>query len=456
MTYSSPRIPFLAGDYPTDEDRKSQGGQPIVVKRTPSIEPLRNVVENYKDFIAPTEFQRPESWTPRDRFKFFNSLLMDRIEGVLVIVNIDEALYNLKDVAPDDRAVRLFEALKSQGYEYVVLDGHNRIQFLTALINNKYGIPEGEYGYIRSEKDTSVSRFKVRRNKNTFKDLPQAVQNTILNRRCVISEYTQIGYDGLSDVFINTNAGVFPNRQELRNALNSPWADYVRALRSEIPELLGLVFSNFRKRYIGDDWIVECLDFALGSITELDEEVAFEGKLFNGERDADGNRILETYRAYVEVRQVSQGSKDKLYESNFLSEQEQLGHLQVFRDLSEYITEMIAEVDGSDMEPKEKVKEIKRLTTKVNLMNLFWMMCNGIDTYEQARLAVDLHKAAYANSVRCYGEDEATFKNACSGSRKPNLEFRYIVLTEIIQEVRKQEDFTSLNEQFKVGNQLLS
>ena len=74
---------------------------------------------------------------------------MDRIEGVLVIVNIDEALYNLKDVAPDDRAVRLFEALKSQGYEYVVLDGHNRIQFLTALINNKYGIPEGEYGYIK-------------------------------------------------------------------------------------------------------------------------------------------------------------------------------------------------------------------------------------------------------------------------------------------------------------------
>ena len=52
MTYTSPRIPFLAGNYPTDEDRKSQGGQPIVVKRTPSIEPLKNVVVNYKDFIA--------------------------------------------------------------------------------------------------------------------------------------------------------------------------------------------------------------------------------------------------------------------------------------------------------------------------------------------------------------------------------------------------------------------
>ena len=55
---------------------------------------------------------------------------------------------------------------------------------------------------------------------------------------------------------------------------------------------------------------------------------------------------------------------------------------------------MIAEVDGSDMEPKEKTKEIKKLTTKVNVMNLFWMMCNGVDTYEQARLAVQLHQEA--------------------------------------------------------------
>ena len=55
MTYSSPRIPFLAGNYPTEEDRKNKGGLPIVVKRTPSIEPLRNVVENYKEFIAPPE-----------------------------------------------------------------------------------------------------------------------------------------------------------------------------------------------------------------------------------------------------------------------------------------------------------------------------------------------------------------------------------------------------------------
>ena len=445
MTYSSPSIPFLAGNYPTEEDRKNKGGLPIVVKRTPSIEPLRNVVENYKDFIAPPEFQRPESWTSKERTAFFNSLLMDRIEGVLVVVNIDEALYNLQEVSPDDRAVRLFNALQNQEYEYVILDGHNRLQFLMGLINNRYGIPEGEYGYIRSEKDTSVSRFKVRRNKNKFSDLPKVVQDTLLKRRCIISEYTQIGYDGLSDVFINTNAGIFPNRQELRNAWNSAWADYVRAVRSEVPELLSKMFSNFKKRYIGDDWIVECLDFAIGAITELDEPAKFEGKIFNGERDEHGNRILDEYVAEVEISPVSQSTKDNLYRSNFLSEQEQVGYLQVFKDLSEYVTEFIAEVDGSDLEPKAKTDEIKRITTKVNLMNLYWMMCNGLDTYEQARLAVDLHKDAYADSVRCYGEDEATFKNACSGSRKGNLEFRYIVLKEIIEEVVAQTTLSEVN-----------
>ena len=441
--YSRPTIPFLAENYST-EDREDQ---PIVVKRTPSIEPLKNVVSNYKELIAPPEFQRPESWTPKDKIAFFRSLLMDRIEGALVVVNIKDALHNLEQIAVDtgfvDRAIALLKSLDEQDYEYIALDGNNRFRFLFGLYNNEYGIPEGTYEYIRSERDQHPTRFKVRRNKNKFKDLPKAVRDTLLNRRFVISEYTQIGYDGLSEVFINTNSGVFPNRQELRNALNSPWADYVRALRSEIPELLGRIFANFTKRYNGDDWIVECLDYVLASATELDEEVAFEGKLFNGERDDDGNRILETYSADVEIRQISQQTKDNLYKSNFLSKAEQVGYLQVFKNLSEYVSEMIAEVDGSDMESKEKAKEIKKLTTKVNLMNLFWMMCNGVDTYEQARLAVQLHQEACANSIRCYGDDEATFNIACQGSRKSNLEFRYIVLNEIIEETVKQ---TTLSE----------
>ena len=192
MTYSRPTIPFLSENYSRDGEDK-----PIVVKRTPSIEKLSNVVSNYKELIAPPEFQRPESWVAKDKIAFFKSLLMDRIEGALVIVNIKDALYNLQQIAVEygfeDRAILLLKSLQEQGYKYIALDGNNRFRFLFGLINNTYSIPEGTYEYIRSDKDTQTTRFKVRRNKNTFNDLPQAVKDTIKERRFVISEYTQIG-----------------------------------------------------------------------------------------------------------------------------------------------------------------------------------------------------------------------------------------------------------------------
>ena len=60
--------------------------------------------------------------------------------------------------------------------------------------------------------------------------------------------------------------------------------------------------------------------------------------------------------------------------------------------------------------------------------------------YEQATEAVRLHEVAYNNKDRFFGEkgeeyDDLTFKNACEGSRAVNIEYRYVILSEIIQEV---------------------
>ena len=101
------------------------------------------------------------------------------------------------------------------------------------------------------------------------------IQDVILGRAVVISEYSQIGYDGLSEVFLNTNSGVFPNGQEIRNSFNSPWADYVRVLRSECAVFWEYMFSDFKKRYCGDEWIAQTLDFCLQAIddSQLNEEL---------------------------------------------------------------------------------------------------------------------------------------------------------------------------------------
>ena len=420
-SYELPKspIPFLDGHQPLNLDH-AHGGEPIVVKKTPNIMGLQQVVVKYALNVAPENFQRPESWSKDDQKAFFISLCMDRVEGVIVIVDVENALYKLQQVAPDDRAIsNIYEPILEAGLEYIVLDGNNRLQFLINLINGIYSIPEGRYGYIRDPQDHSISVFTVKRNKNKFSDLPKPVQRTLLNRLIIISEYTQIGYDGLSEVFLNTTSGVFPNAQEIRNALNSPWADYVRSLRSEIPQLLGHMFKNFKKRYCGDDWIVDCLDFVLN--------VA----------DVDPDGVKET--AYYPITQTS---KTKLYKSDFLSAAEQIRIRDTFIDLASFLDQLIDE---------KITKEDKKLLKRKSLIqNLFFMIYNGLTTYEQVQAAVELHDKAYFDKKNTFYPnwsdaetdkqfDDLTFKNACEGSRSINMEFRYLQLTKIMSEVMGTE-----------------
>ena len=423
-SYELPKspIPFLDGHQPLTLD-PAHGGEPIVVKKTPSIMGLHQVVVKYALNVAPENFQRPESWSKDDQKKFFISLCMDRVEGVIVIVDVENALYKLQQVAPDDRAIsNIFDPIQEAGLEYIILDGNNRLQFLINLINDIYSIPEGRYGYIRDPQDHSISVFTVKRNKNKFSDLPKPVQRTLLNRLIIVSEYTQIGYDGLSEVFLNTNSGVFPNAQEIRNALNSPWADYVRALRSEIPQLLGHMFKNFKKRYCGDDWIVDCLDFVLNVKTD--------------ERNDEDEVINTTYSP------ITQSSKTKLYKSDFPTPAEQVRIKDTFIDLASFVDQMIDEKIT-----KEDKKLLKR---KALLQNLFYMMYHGLTTYEQVQQAVELHDKAYFDKKNVFYPnwsdedtdkqfDDLTFKNACEGSRSVNMEFRCLQLTKIISEVMGTE-----------------
>ena len=423
-SYELPKspIPFLDGHQPLNLDH-AHGGEPIVVKKTPNIMGLQQVVVKYELNVAPENFQRPESWSKDDQKAFFISLCMDRVEGVIVIVDVENALYKLQQVAPDDRAIsNIYEPILEAGLEYIVLDGNNRLQFLINLINGNYSIPEGRYGYIRDPQDHSISVFTVKRNKNKFSDLPKPVQRTLLNRLIIISEYTQIGYDGLSEVFLNTNSGVFPNAQEIRNALNSPWADYVRSLRSEIPQLLGHMFKNFKKRYCGDDWIVDCLDFVLNVKTD--------------ERNDEDEVINTTYSP------ITQSSKTKLYKSDFPTPAEQVRIKDTFIDLASFVDQMIDEKIT-----KEDKKLLKR---KALLQNLFYMMYHGLTTYEQVQQAVELHDKAYFDKKNVFYPnwsdadtdkqfDDLTFKNACEGSRAINMEFRCLQLTKIISEVMGTE-----------------
>ena len=400
---NSLQIPFL--DVVEVQETGLTGGQPILVKKEPKVRDLGYVAKKYKNKEAPENFQRPESWSKVDFKKYLHSILMDRIEGSIVVVDIDSCIHRLQQVAPNDRALQLFLALKEKGRKYIILDGNNRLSFMIRLVNGDYTIPEGEYSYIRDPQDTSVSTFRVKRGKDKFSDLPPVVQDVILARAVVISEYSQIGYDGLSEVFLNTNSGVFPNGQEIRNSFNSPWADYVRALRSECAVLLGYMFSDFKKRYCGDEWIAQTLDFCLQAV--------------------DDSQLNEELQIGVQFNSVTASTMNNLYRSTFLSPKDQVLYRDTFVTAMDWINQMIDDADDATT-----IKEIKRKTT---VQNLIFMMTHGIKTYEQAVAAVQLMNDEYKSGNAII--DDVTYKNACEGFRKVNVEIRYQILTQIIDEV---------------------
>jgi len=355
-------------------------------------------------FNAPRQFQRPIAWTASDRKKFFQSLLMNREEGVYVFVDVKSCIARLESAGEcDNDSYKFFKKFLSEGYEYIILDGNNRMCFIKSLFNDEYSIPEGTYYFISDEQNGILSTFVVRKGKQKFSNLPERVQTVVLERLASVSVYKQITLEGMSEVFQNLNSGVPLNPQELRNAYCTPWADYIRKVADEISSLLSKLFKDPRFRLKGEEWVAECFDLQLNAI----------------DIDAETND--------VSCKSITQSTKNKLYLSDFLNEEEENYYFNKFIEMMDFISKMI----------DENVLEEKSLVRSSAVQNLFWMMCNGIETYEQAVSAVELHEKAYKDKDRVYpcGDEDKTFKECCDGKSKENLEFRYIIFSEILKKL---------------------
>lgn len=426
---------------------KRQKSHGIVPRHNDPLNTALNVLNLlYKDNTeAPEELQRPLSWQQKNKENFFESICMDRISGEIILVDVQKALDSLEQEAPKEpniayalihKAIKLFKDCLDRGHQFIVLDGNNRILFYIDLFNDRWTIPSGDYEYIREKTDSQTCSFTVVDGADKWSDLPKKVQNALFSRLQIVTMYTQIDWINMSLVFRNTNSMVAPNAQELRNADVSEWADWVRKIRKDNINLLRMIFENPMNRLCGDEWIVDCLDLTLQGIKLSDTPVTFKRKINEGRVDANGKSIEEKFTGKANCRAVTQTTKFDLYDCDLLPKGQTSYYEGVFTNLEDWLSKMVDKASTK--------KEKQALKTKSLTQNLFWLMCNGIDTYPQAVEAVKLHQEAYANSNMTYGPDEATFKNACSGSSAANIEFRYIILKGIIDEVVKEpeiEDF---------------
>lgn len=360
------------------------------VKSAPQVRTLKDTVKQYENSIAPEQFQRPESWQSVDKKKYFTSILMDRLEGSFVFVDLTLAVHKLESIAPENRAYKFFKDFKSQGYNYLTLDANNRLKMLTALLKDEWKIPSGSYWYVL---DDSVDHLKLEC-ATKFSDLPEVVRHLIEERQIIISQYTQIDYKGLSEVFLNVNSGVAPNPQEKRNAFGTEWADYVREVRNGDLSFMKLIHGeNHMRRLFSDNWIADALCLIRNVTTD-------------------------------KVTGINQLTKNILYTSDFIQSDADY-YTSKFQQLSSYITQMI----------EDQIMSVKAITRPVSCMNLLWMLCNGISTYEQAVDAMIEHEEFYQRKDDILNDNGRNFTWACGSLGNENNEIRMKVLPDIIQKV---------------------
>jgi len=418
-------------------------------KEAPITKTLKNLFQDYfKNFNAPPDFQRPRSWDADNEYNFFVSLLENTVEGTIVLVDILEALEAVKNIVGNttkgvkdmDRlyaTISLLEEKLKEGYDYIVLDGNNRLCFYIDLFNNEYSIPDGTYYYV-PHNGFDFRTFIVSRKANKFKDLPPDVQKALWHRLQTVSVYTQVDWDRMCEIFLNVNDGVDVERQEKRNAFGwSDWAGFIRTLRSENLNLLKMIHKDPIKAYTGDQTIAQCIDFVRQAIEETETIQKFENEI---DADEDGKGI--PYQAKVKVGASNQGTLDSLYCTVLEDEDKDYFQAQ-FLNLSHYVSTLCDEA----LNEKEK----EHYKSKAFIMNLFFMMCNGLDTYQEVSIAANLHRERVKDTSQTFAADKKTFYNACSGTSKPCLEYRYIVLTEIISKVHDQLGYSEeLEETFSV------
>ena len=83
-------------------------------KKDPLPMTIWDLYNNYKGSYAPEEFQRPESWSAKERKAYFLSVLMNRIEGTFVFVDVEIARARVESIDPTDISFTYFSNLLKQ------------------------------------------------------------------------------------------------------------------------------------------------------------------------------------------------------------------------------------------------------------------------------------------------------------------------------------------------------
>jgi hypothetical protein len=175
------------------------------------------------------------AWDIGRKRGYIESLYKCNIVTLIVLAHIDSCLAHATNIG-DEVSIEYFTMCKKNGYEYVILDGSNRIGAIKEYLNSIFDLITN-----KTRKDIKRTEFK--------------------GKYIGISLITKSTKAELHTHAIDLNSGVSWNGQEKRNALDAKISKFIRSISiGEYAECVGTKIDSINVKRMGEqELIANCL-----------------------------------------------------------------------------------------------------------------------------------------------------------------------------------------------------
>jgi len=209
---------------------------------------IRELLTDYdeSEVYYDESFQRRVVWGNATLNKYIESLTKGWAITPIVVADVKKCLKHSKKLG-DKVSIDYFAKILSGSYRYNSIDGQNRTKKLIDFLKNNIPI-SGTFVDADGKPRLITNTY--------FKNLPQRLQDRILDCPLNLQVSPPILRNQLSEIFEALNSGDHLNSQEKRNAKSSPIAEWVRKTSKDLNDGLSRVIHPKATERMLDDELV--------------------------------------------------------------------------------------------------------------------------------------------------------------------------------------------------------
>lgn len=192
------------------------------IMQTPCLKSISQIRDEFNDEQLYTDegVQRNFVWSLAERRDYIHSVFYNKAGSSIVVAQLVSSAKASKKAGDDAGYHRLWALFMDRGFEWISLDGQNRIKTINQFLNDDFSISGTFYGL-----DHEMYEYK----NTVYSKMDESVRNRFVTNQVVVTIIHNACDTELADIFIDLNKGLPLNAQEKRNAKRTPIADWIRS-----------------------------------------------------------------------------------------------------------------------------------------------------------------------------------------------------------------------------------